>query len=54
MGFNGIDPSGKVDKRMLAASAGAADVAKVRNMDTSRPTRTELAVFLREGELKTR
>jgi hypothetical protein len=54
LGFNGIDPSGKVDKRMLSASAGAKDTAKVRNMDTSRPTRTELAVFLRAGELKTR
>ena len=54
LGFNGIDPSGKVDKRMLAASPGATDAAKVRNMDTSRPTRTELAAFLKEGELKTR
>ena len=54
LGFNGIDPSGKVDKRMLAASPGAKDAAKIRNLDTSRPTRTELAVFLKEGELKAR
>ena len=54
LGFNGIDPSGKVDKKMLAASPTALDAAKVRNMDTSRPARTEVAAFLREGGLRTK
>src|ERR1700676_3528402 len=48
LGFNGIDPSGKVDQQMLAASPGATDAAKVKNMDSSRPTRTELAAFVKE------
>src|SRR5258705_4823365 len=54
LGFNGIDPSGKVDKKMLAANPGAKDAAKIRNMDTSRPSRAELAGFLKEGEVKAR
>ena len=54
LGFNGIDPSGKVQQSVLSASPSAASVAQVRNMDATRPTRVELAAFLREGELKTR
>jgi hypothetical protein len=54
LGFNGIDPSGKVQKKMLAATPSPEDSEKVRNMDTTRPSRTELAVFLRAGDLKRR
>jgi hypothetical protein len=54
LGFNGIDPSGKVEKRMLGASPRPQDIERVRAMDASHPTRTELAVFLKEGGLKTK
>ncbi len=54
LGFNGIDPSGKVNKKMLTASVSPSDAAKVRDMDASRPTRIELAAFLKEGKLRTR
>lgn len=52
LGFNGIDPSGKVDKKMLAASPRPQDIERVRAMDAAHPTRTEVAAFLKEGGLK--
>jgi hypothetical protein len=54
LGFNGIDPSGKVDKKMLGATPGAKDIAQVRNMDTVHPSRTELTAFLKQGGLKSK
>jgi len=54
LGFNGIDPSGKVQQSVLSASPNGASVAQVRNMDATRPTRVELAAFLKEGGLKAR
>jgi hypothetical protein len=54
LGFNGIDPSGKVEKTMLAASAGAKDIEQVRRMDAMRPSKIELAAFLKQGGLKTK
>jgi hypothetical protein len=54
LGFNGIDPSGKVDKKMLGATPGAKDIAQVRNMDSVHPTRTELTAFLKQGGLKSK
>ena len=54
LGFNGIDPSGKVQQSVIGASPSPANVAQVRNMDAARPTQYELAAFLREGGLKTR
>src|SRR5277367_6178222 len=54
LGFNGIDPSGKVEKRMLGASPSAKDVAQVRNMDAVHPTRAELVAFLKQGGLKSK
>lgn len=54
LGFNGIDPSGKVDKKMLAASPKPQDAEKVRNMDSTRPTPVELIAFAKEGGLKTK
>jgi hypothetical protein len=54
LGFNGIDPSGKVEKKMLSASAGEKDVKQVRNMDASHPTHPELVAFLKQGGLKGR
>ena len=52
LGFNGIDPSGKVDQKMLATTATAADQAKVKQLSSGRPQAAELAAFLREGGLK--
>jgi len=54
LGFNGIDPSGKVDKQMLATRAGAADEEKVKQLAQLRPSPEQLAAFLREGGLKQR
>jgi hypothetical protein len=54
LGFNGIDPSGKVQQSVIGASPSATNVAQVRNLDATRPTRYELAAFIREGGLKTR
>jgi hypothetical protein len=54
LGFNGIDPSGKVQQSVIGASPTAANVAQVRNLDAMRPRAYELAAFLREGGLKTR
>jgi hypothetical protein len=52
LGFNGIDPSGKVDQKMLATEATAGDAAKVKQLSDGRPQPAELAVFLTEGGLK--
>ncbi len=54
LGFNGIDPSGKVQQSFLSASPKSADVAFVHDMDTKRPTRAELVAFAREGGLQTK
>jgi hypothetical protein len=51
MGFNGIDPSGKVDAKMLATTPGAGDKDKVAKLSSSRPTEQELMAFLNEGGL---
>jgi hypothetical protein len=51
LGFNGIDPSGKVDAKMLATSPGPADQAKVQQMANARPTPADLQAFLKEGGL---
>jgi hypothetical protein len=51
LGFNGIDPSGKVDQKMLATTATAADQAKVQQLSDNRPQPAELDAFLLEGGL---
>jgi hypothetical protein len=52
MGFNGIDPSGKVERKMLAANPTARDVAQIQNMSALRPGPAELKAFLKAGGLK--
>jgi len=52
LGFNGIDPSGKVNQQMLAAAPTNTDQAKVKNLSSQRPTPAELLAFLQEGGLK--
>jgi hypothetical protein len=52
LAFNGVDPSGKVDKEMLAKVPTAADTEKVKKMDANRPAAADLKAFLKEGGLK--
>jgi hypothetical protein len=54
LGFNGIDPSGKVEKKMLAANPGPKDAEQVRNLDSMHPTKGELSAFLKQGGLKSK
>lgn len=51
LGFNGIDPAGKVDQQMMATSPGESDKAKVKRMTDQRPTASDLNEFLKEGGL---
>lgn len=51
MGFNGIDPSGKVDAKMLATSPGPSEWAQVQQMAKNQPTPEDLQAFLKEGGL---
>jgi hypothetical protein len=54
LGFNGIDPSGKVDAQMLATSATAQHEAKVRDMAKAAPSAADLAAFIKDGGLNKR
>ena len=54
LGFNGIDPSGKVEQRMLNSTPSSSDTEKVRNMDAAKPAPTEVAAFIQQGGLKSR
>ena len=51
LGFNGIDPSGKVDQKMLATTPSAADAESVKKMSDNRPTEADLKAFVQEGGL---
>src|SRR5258708_36159343 len=52
LGFNGIDPSGKVDEQVLATPADADHEAKVKTMAELAPTPADLDDFLKSGGLK--
>jgi hypothetical protein len=52
LGFNGIDPSGKVDAKMLATPASSEHEAKVKKLAELAPTPADLDVFIKEGGLK--
>ena len=54
LGFNGIDPSGKVQQSLLGVNPTPTSEALVRNMDRRRPTRGELLAFVQEGGLRAR
>jgi hypothetical protein len=54
LGFNGIDPSGKVDQQMLATSATADHQAKVKKMAELAPSAADLEAFIKEGGLNKR
>ena len=51
MGFNGIDPSGKVDAQMMNASPGASEQEKAKQLAANQPSQADLAAFLKEGGL---
>jgi hypothetical protein len=51
LGFNGIDPSGKVDKQMMAKVPSGADRDQVKKMAADRPAMADLKAFLKEGGL---
>ena len=54
LGFNGIDPSGKVDQKMLATAPSAADQDKVKKMSANQPSAADLKGFLNQGGLNTK
>ena len=54
LGFNGIDPSGKVDQKLLATSTQSADQEKVKSMSANRPTDADLKAFVQEGGLSSK
>lgn len=54
LGFNGIDPSGKVDQKMLASNPSGADQEKVKAMSANQPQPTELKAFDQEGGLNSK
>src|SRR5437867_9982483 len=54
LGFNGIDPSGKVDQKMLSTSPGSKDQENVQKMAANRPTAAALKSFLQEGGLNSK
>src|SRR5258705_8095812 len=54
LGFNGIDPSGKVDQKMLATSPQTKDQDNVKKMSSNRPTAADLKAFLQEGGLNSK
>ena len=49
LGFNGIDPSGKVDQKMLATNPTAKDQEQVKKMTENMPKPAEVKGFLSKG-----
>jgi hypothetical protein len=54
MSFNGIDPSGRVDAKMMATVPTRAAVDKAANMGANRPSDADLQSFLKEGGLNSK
>jgi len=54
LGFNGIDPSGKVDAKMLATTPTSADEQNMKKMSEARPSAAELKTFLQAGGLNSK
>jgi hypothetical protein len=54
LGFNGIDPSGKVDQKMLSTSATSDHQAKVKKMADLAAKPAELDAFIKDGGLNKR
>jgi len=54
LGFNGIDPSGKLDQKMLNTPATPETEAKVKKMAELAPGSADLDAFIKEGGLNKR
>jgi len=54
LGFNGIDPSGKLDQKMLSTPATPETGAKVKKMAELAPGPADLDAFIKEGGLNKR
>jgi hypothetical protein len=54
LGFNGIDPSGKVDQKMMATTPTGTDQQKVKQMSANQPTAADLKAFVQEGGLNSK
>jgi hypothetical protein len=52
MGFNGLDPQGKVEKSMLAAYANNYDIVDAKSLIAYNPVPKELDEFVQKGQLK--
>jgi hypothetical protein len=54
LGFNGIDPSGKVEASMLAAAPNDKEKQQVKQLDAAKPSDSDLQEFLQQGGLNKR
>lgn len=54
LGFNGIDPSGNLDQKMLATSATPETAAKAKKMTDLAPSPADVDGFIKEGGLNKR
>ena len=54
LGFNGIDPAGKVSAAMLRTPASPTDRQKLEQLTKAQPNAAEHAEFVRQGGLKQR
>ncbi len=52
LGFNGLDPQGKVEQALLDSHPTAADEKKVDQLAASKVNPAELKQFIHEGNLK--
>ncbi|MBK9166773.1 MAG: hypothetical protein IPM24_04840 [Bryobacterales bacterium] len=52
LGFNGIDPAGRVDQQMMATYPKDEDEEKVKALAKQRPGDEEVKSFIAEGGLK--
>jgi hypothetical protein len=52
MGFNGLDPQGKVEKSMLKAYATRYDIVDAKSLVAYNPVPKELDQFVQQGQLK--
>ena len=52
LGFNGIDPAGRVDQEMMATHPRNEDEEKVRALAKQRPADGDVKSFIAEGGLK--
>jgi hypothetical protein len=54
LGFNGIDPSGKLDQKMLDTPSTTDSAAKAKKMADLAPGPADLEAFIKDGGLNKR